>query len=172
VNDLEALAGKLERPGVGQVSAAKPVAAEAVSEITDEQIVAALKACDKEDVTQEGWIWRQRIRWGRAVLALAAPIAQPAAALKGRAAIVAAWKDLPEEIRQCPDLSKLWEALGDCEDATPAAEPDGYLEHTAFGDFLAYSASKATPQTPLYTLDKARAILAWGSTAPEAGSAK
>jgi hypothetical protein len=55
-----------------------PVAREPVSEITDEQIVAALKACDKEDVTQEGWIWRQRIKWGRAVLALAAP-AQAAA---------------------------------------------------------------------------------------------
>jgi hypothetical protein len=55
--------------------------AQPASEITDEQIVAALKACDKEDVTQEGWIWRQRIRWGRAVLALATPIAaQPAAA--------------------------------------------------------------------------------------------
>ena len=35
--------------------------------MTDEQIVAALKACDREDPSKEGWIWRTRIKWARAV---------------------------------------------------------------------------------------------------------
>ena len=35
--------------------------------MTEEQIVAALKACDREDPSKEGWIWRTRIKWARAV---------------------------------------------------------------------------------------------------------
>jgi hypothetical protein len=35
--------------------------------LTDEQIVASLKACEKEDHTKEGWIWRTRIKWARAI---------------------------------------------------------------------------------------------------------
>ena len=35
--------------------------------MTEEQIVAALKACDREDPSKEGWIWRTRIKWARAI---------------------------------------------------------------------------------------------------------
>lgn len=48
--------------------------------------------------------------------------AAPAPALIGRAAIVEAWNDLPEEIRQCPDLAKLLDALRDCDDAPAPSE--------------------------------------------------
>ncbi len=46
-------------------------------------------------------------------------------------------------------------------------EPDGYLEHTPLGDFLAYSKTDKNPQTPLYSLEKARAILALSATGAE-----
>jgi len=39
--------------------------------ISDEQIIEAIMACDDEDPTKEGWIRRTRIKWARAVLALA-----------------------------------------------------------------------------------------------------
>ena len=35
--------------------------------LSEQEIVDALKACDKEDHTKEGWIWRQRIKWSRAI---------------------------------------------------------------------------------------------------------
>jgi len=35
--------------------------------LTDEQIVSALQSCDAEDHTQAGWVWRQRIKWARAI---------------------------------------------------------------------------------------------------------
>ena len=35
--------------------------------LTDEQIVAALRLCDAEDHTQDGWVLRQRIKWARAI---------------------------------------------------------------------------------------------------------
>lgn len=44
-------------------------AAQPAQEMSDEQIIEVLKACDKEDHTREGWIWRQRIKWARAILA-------------------------------------------------------------------------------------------------------
>lgn len=44
-----------------------PPAAPAAEPLTDERIVATLKGCDKEDHTQEGWIWRTRIKWSRAI---------------------------------------------------------------------------------------------------------
>ena len=44
-----------------------------------------------------------------------------APSLKGRAAIVEAWNDLAIEVRKHPGLAKLWYAVGQCEDAEPAA---------------------------------------------------
>ena len=35
--------------------------------MTEDQIVAAFKACDIEDPSKEGWIWRTRIKWARAI---------------------------------------------------------------------------------------------------------
>lgn len=46
-------------------------------------------------------------------------------------------------------------------------EPDGYLEHTPLGDFLAYSKTEKNAQTPLYSLEKARTILALSATGAE-----
>lgn len=36
-------------------------------QMTDEQIISAIKACEPEDASKEGWIWRTRIKWARAI---------------------------------------------------------------------------------------------------------
>jgi hypothetical protein len=52
---------------VSPLYTAPPPPAAPAQGLTDERIVEVLKGCDKEDPTQEGWIWRQRIKWARAI---------------------------------------------------------------------------------------------------------
>ena len=62
-------AGKWDAEAEPDVIAARAILAlrpQAVP-MTDEQIVAAFKACDLEDPSKEGWIWRTRIKWARAI---------------------------------------------------------------------------------------------------------
>ena len=49
------------------ILALRPQSAQQAVPMTEEQIVAALKACDREDPSKEGWIWRTRIKWARAI---------------------------------------------------------------------------------------------------------
>ena len=57
-------------------------------------------------------------------------------------------------------------AVGEAVTEAAPVEPDGYLEHTPMGDFLAYGpAMGKNKQTPLYTLAKAQAVLALAAPA-------
>jgi hypothetical protein len=48
-----------------------------------------------------------------------APSVVPPESLQGRAEIVEAWNNLPEQLRCHPDLSALWRAIGKCDDTAP-----------------------------------------------------
>lgn len=46
---------------------AQPQQATAGPVLTDDEIVSALKSCEQEDHAQAGWVWRQRVKWCRAI---------------------------------------------------------------------------------------------------------
>ena len=49
------------------LAAAQPQQATAGPVLTDDEIVSALKSCEQEDHAQAGWVWRQRVKWCRAI---------------------------------------------------------------------------------------------------------
>lgn len=64
-----------------------------------------------------------------ALAALERPEHPVGSALTGRAAIIDAWNDLPPYIRQSPAVQALYDAVRNCDDATPSRAPESLDPH-------------------------------------------
>jgi hypothetical protein len=110
----------------------------------DEQIMAAIKSAPVEDHTKEGWIDRQRLAWGRAVLALSA---------MGPAQVVAWLRDNTNEFGAAERIEARFAAQIPAEQAATQEErnrwfADGY--RAAFRD-LPQAATQAEANFPFGT---------------------